>query len=190
MNIIEAYGRLAIVFVAILSIIYVPIAIKLNKKGKGIARQLSYLGLISSSFLIAFATILFVLITTIFTPFTFNLGQVLNFVPFEWLRSGDAITRLAGDVIPNVLMFIPLGFFIPVVFEKMRKIHKTTLVIFLTTFSIEVCQYFIGRSSDIDDIITNLLGGIIGYAVFKISMLVFENQKWWNKFIGNEKKFD
>jgi glycopeptide antibiotics resistance protein len=72
----------------------------------------------------------------------------------------------------------------------MRKIYKLAFVIFIITFSVEVCQFFIGRSSDIDDIITNLLGGIIGYIVFKLSMSVFENKNWWNKFIGNENNLD
>jgi hypothetical protein len=107
---IEAYGRLAIIFIVILAIIYLPISIKLKKKGKGLARQLSYLGLVCSSFLILFATILFVVITDLFTPFTFNLGQVLNFTPFDWLWTGDTLARLTGDVLPNVIMFIPLRF--------------------------------------------------------------------------------
>ena len=40
------------------------------------------------------------------------------------------------------------------------------LIVFLTTFGIEFLQYFMGRSADIDDVITNFLGGLIGYILF------------------------
>lgn len=53
------------------------------------------------------------------------------------------------------------------------------------TFSVEFFQYFIGRSSDIDDIITNVLGAIIGYAIFKVLNNLLKDKKWWNQFIGN-----
>ena len=51
------------------------------------------------------------------------------------------------------------------------------------TFSIELFQYFIGRSSDIDDIITNLLGGIIGFIVFKLLDRFLKKTTFWNKLI-------
>ena len=89
-------------------------------------------------------------------------------------------------MIPNIIIFIPLGIFIPIVFIKLRKVYKTALILFLVTFSIEFFQYFIGRLSDIDDIITNLLGGIIGYGIFKVFNYLFKDKEMWNKFIGKD----
>jgi len=90
------------------------------------------------------------------------------------------------EVVPNIMMFIPLGIFVPVVFEKTRKFYRTAFIAFLVTFSVEFFQYFIGRSSDIDDIIANLLGGIIGYGIFRIFNRLLTNKKWWNIFIGEQ----
>ena len=63
MHRIEAYIRLALIFIIIISILYLPISVILKKKGKSFIRQLSYIGLFCSIFLIIFATILFVPIT-------------------------------------------------------------------------------------------------------------------------------
>ena len=60
------------------------------------------------------------------------------------------------------------------------------LIIFLTTFGIEFFQYFIGRSADVDDVITNFLGGLIGYIVFYMFNKIFEKKKFWKKFIKAE----
>lgn len=175
MHRIEAYFRLAIIFIIIISILYLPILFKLKKKGISPIRQISYIGLGASIFLIIFATILFMPIT--FKPET----HILNLIPFNLQEIG--IEQFLIEKIPNIILFIPLGFFLPAVFKSNRKAYKTILIIFAITFEIEFFQYFIGRSSDIDDIITNLLGGIIGFIVFKLLNSFLEKTKFWNKFI-------
>lgn len=57
---------------------------------------------------------------------------------------------------------------------------------FFWSFCIEFSQYFIGASADIDDIILNLLGGILGYAVFAFLSLCFQRTSGWEKLLGNE----
>lgn len=175
MHRIEAYFRLAIIFIIIISILYLPILFKLKKKGISPIRQISYIGLGASIFLIIFATILFMPIT--FKPET----HILNLIPFNLQEIG--IEQFLIEKIPNIILFIPLGFFLPAVFKSNRKEYKTILIIFAITFGIEFFQYFIGRSSDIDDIITNLLGGIIGFIVFKLMNSLLGKTKFWNKFI-------
>ena len=178
MHRIEAYIRLALIFIAIISILYIPILLHLKKKGISVIRQLSYIGFICSLFLIIFATILFV-------PITFQPEEyILNIKPFQWLGSTDSYQQVLVEKIPNILLFIPLGFFIPIVLKNKRKLYQTALIAFGITFSVEFFQYFIGRSSDIDDIITNLLGAIIGYGIFKVSQKYLKHTKWWNTFIG------
>lgn len=83
------------------------------------------------------------------------------------------------------MLFIPLGLFIPIVLKNKRKVYKTAIITLGITFSVEFFQYFIGRSSDIDDIITNFLGAIIGYTIFKLLNNLLKQEKWWNEFIGN-----
>lgn len=179
MHRIEAYIRLALIFIVIISVLYLPILVYLKKKGKSVIRQLGYIGLICSIFLIIFATILFV-------PITFHPEEyILNIKPFNWIGNIDSFQQVLVEKVPNIMLFIPLGFFIPIVLKNKRKLYKTTLIAFGITFSVEFFQYFIGRSSDIDDIITNLLGAIIGYAIFKILNHFLEQKKWWKKLIGN-----
>ena len=60
MHRIEAYTRLAIIFIIIITILYLPILLILRKKRKNIIGQLGKLSLFCSIFLIIFATILFV----------------------------------------------------------------------------------------------------------------------------------
>lgn len=100
---------------------------------------IGYLGLFCSIFLIVFAIILFVPIT--FTPEKYNL----NLVPFNFTDFNQFVV----EKLPNIMLFIPLGFFIPVIFKSTRKFYKTVLILFAVTFSIEFFQYLIGRSSDI-----------------------------------------
>lgn len=176
---IEAYVRLALIFIVIISILYLPILVILKKKGKSVIRQLSYIGLICSIFLIIFATILFVPIT--FQPEAY----ILNIQPFNWIGGTDSFQQVVVEKVPNIMLFIPLGFFIPIVLKSKRKLYKTSLICFCVTFGVEFFQYFIGRSSDIDDIITNLLGAIIGYMIFKACNYFLEHKKWWNEFIMN-----
>lgn len=162
MHRIEAYVRLALIFIVLITVLYLPVLFILGKRGKNILRQIGFLGLFCSIFLIVFATILFTPIT--FHPETYSL----NMVPFAWIRNVDNYDQFIMEKVPNVLLFIPLGFFIPVVYKKMRYFYKTTLAAFSITFSIEFLQYFIGRSSDIDDIISNLTGAMIGYLFFRL----------------------
>lgn len=180
MHRIESYIRLALIFIIIIGILYLPILMILKKKGKSVMRQLGYIGLFTSLFLVIFATILF-------TPITFQPEKyILNLKPFNWLGTVGSFEQLVVEKVPNIMLFIPIGFFIPVVLRNKRKLYKTLAISFVITFGVECFQYFIGRSSDIDDIITNLTGAIIGYSLFKIAYYLFKEKNWWNKLIGKE----
>lgn len=179
MHRIEAYVRLAVIFIVLISLCYLPILFALKKKGKCVARQISYVGLFCAIFLIIFATILFV-------PITFHPEQhILNLRPFAWVGTIDSVWQFLVEKLPNVMLFIPLGFFVPAVFSSKRKLCQAAGIAFIMTFGVEFVQYFIGRSSDIDDIITNLMGAVIGYGVFRIFGQLFCRQSWWNRFLGN-----
>ena len=79
----------------------------------------------------------------------------------------------------NIAMFVPYGILLPIVSDKMERFLKTAWVVFATTLTIEVVQYFIGRSADIDDVIMNLLGGIIGYLLYCVMKRIFGEREWW-----------
>ncbi len=65
----------------------------------------------------------------------------------------------------NIIMFMPVGFFPALLWRKWRW-WKSLLLGFLSSVFIEFVQFFIGRSSDIDDVILNTAGALIGFWVF------------------------
>lgn len=78
-------------------------------------------------------------------------------------------------VVENILLFIPYGIVCPWYFEKLRGFFKNALAGFLTTVVIECLQLVTGRGVfQIDDILTNLLGSIIGWFLFR---LVFDTRR-------------
>ena len=86
--------------------------------------------------------------------------------------AADRSLKIA-QTIANIVMFIPLGFMLPTAFRGMRYFWKTALSLTLFSLAIETAQYFTGRSADIDDLMLNASGGILGYlAFFIISKLV------------------
>jgi len=174
MHRIEAYVTLSLLFLAGFIILYIPIFFVLRKRGISIARQISYVGLFWSVFLIVFATIFFQGVTSnLFNPdgATFRL----DLAPFTWTEGGWA--RMASEVIPNILMFIPFGFFLPLVWGRAKKWYATLGFTLLLSVCIEVTQFFIGRAADIDDVILNALGGIIGYGAYKIFTYLIKFKK-------------
>lgn len=86
-----------------------------------------------------------------------------NFIPFKEIGRYNIGSRLFyRNVIGNMAMFVPFGFFT----SYYVKIKKPLLAIFLVAFasiSIETTQLLIGRVFDIDDIILNNIGGLMGF---------------------------
>ena len=111
----------------------------------------------------------------LFLIYLICLFYVLTFEDVEWYTSNyipfKEITRyISGsklfikNVIGNIIMFAPFGFFIRYFFNiKDKKIMF--LIITLTSTGIELLQSDIGRVFDIDDIILNVLGGMIGFLI-------------------------
>ena len=90
-----------------------------------------------------------------------------NFIPFkEILRYSYTSKLFYKNVLGNVLLFIPFGYFVNNILKN-KKMTINILITFITSLSIELIQMNIGRSFDIDDIMLNLLGGIIGYYIYK-----------------------
>lgn len=63
----------------------------------------------------------------------------------------------------NILLFVPLGMILPLVWEKHRNKKRTLLFGFGTSLFIELLQIFTFRATDINDLITNTLGTFVGF---------------------------
>lgn len=105
-----------------------------------------------------------------------HLAERNNLIPFRTIIS----TFMTNDLlIPlkqiggNILLFVPLGFSVPLFFG-IKSNRRVIVIGFVVSLIIEcgqyICSYFIGytyRSSDIDDIIINTLGTVVGLVIFK-----------------------
>ena len=97
-----------------------------------------------------------------------------NFIPFrEILRYNMGSRLFFKNVIGNMVLFLPFGFFISL-YLKNEKPKLTLLLTLATSFSIELVQMIIGRVFDIDDIMLNLLGGYFGYLIYYFLKRVWE----------------
>lgn len=99
-----------------------------------------------------------------------------NFTPFkEILRYNFMSRSFFVNVIGNIAIFIPFGYLISDtinIFTKKKNYLLNLFVIFFISLSIEIVQTFIGRSFDVDDILLNIVGGLIGILIFKIIDLI------------------
>lgn len=89
-----------------------------------------------------------------------------NFIPFKEMFRYQFGSRLFfKNVIGNMIMFLPYGFFIGY-FLRLDKKRMVVILITITSLTIELTQLKIGRVFDIDDILLNVLGGFIGFNMY------------------------
>lgn len=95
----------------------------------------------------------------------------INLVPFKIiirdiksLINGDYLIFLI-NIVGNILLFIPIGILMPMLWKI--KDRYVILIGFLISLSIEITQLYLGRVTDIDDLILNTSGVIIGLLVYK-----------------------
>ena len=116
-------------------------------------------------FIVLFITYLLVLFRLVTGQDVSALNST-NFIPFrEILRYDVGTSNFNKQVIGNILLFIPFGYFVSG-YCKINKLGTISLVTFLSSLVIEVVQHFIGRSFDVDDIILNVVGGVIGFLIY------------------------
>ena len=97
-----------------------------------------------------------------------------NFVPFKELTRYRLGSNLFyKNVVGNILLFMPYGFFASY-YLKLDKKRIAFLLVFIVSLSIECVQLVIGRCFDVDDILLNLVGGILGYFIYRLLELISE----------------
>jgi glycopeptide antibiotics resistance protein len=90
----------------------------------------------------------------------------VNLIPFkEMFRYQIGSDMFLRNIIGNILLFVPYGFFSSYYLSN-KKIGTNVLLCLVATFCIETIQYYIGRVFDIDDIILNVIGGFIGCLIY------------------------
>ena len=95
-----------------------------------------------------------------------------NFIPFkEVTRYSIGSSLFYKNVVGNILLFMPYGFFASY-YLRLDKKRLAFLLILIVSLSIECVQLLIGRCFDVDDILLNLIGGMIGYFVYRLLDLI------------------
>ncbi|WP_445491304.1 VanZ family protein [Niallia sp. 03133] len=100
-----------------------------------------------------------------------NIMPFRNILQYIVDRDHYNLNIIIDNLLGNILIFVPLGFFLPLLFKKYKKFSKVCLSSILISFFLEFLQIalHIGQF-DIDDIILNTIGAVIGY--FAISILI------------------
>ena len=109
-------------------------------------------------------------------PFVFNHPYVpMNMVPFIDVSMGRG--DFFRQVVLNVIMTVPFGFLFPLTQNRSATFSKTLFFCFLMSLGIELLQPLISgsRTSDITDLITNMIGAMIGYGFY----VVFKPVVFW-----------
>lgn len=89
-----------------------------------------------------------------------------NFTPFkEIFRYDIGSHKFMRNVMGNIILFIPYGFLASYLLNN-KKFSVITILTVIASLTIETVQYYIGRVFDIDDIILNVIGGIVGFLIF------------------------
>ncbi len=92
-----------------------------------------------------------------------------NFIPFKEIFRYQIGSRLfIKNIVGNILLFLPYGYFASYYLNN-KKLWPTALLTIIVSFTIETVQLKIGRTFDVDDIILNTCGGIIGCFIYSLS---------------------
>lgn len=93
----------------------------------------------------------------------------VNWIPFVNLLDYDSKRDLLLNLIGNFALFIPTGIVTPLIYKHINTLKKVTLTGFLISLSIEIIQLpFAVRASDVDDLILNTAGCLVGYGIYAL----------------------
>lgn len=155
-----------VLFIAFLIIMYrIYILIKYNKK-------INFIKELPIFLFIIYILCLFQIVTI---KDTNNPGMNITFFQ-ELTRYEFGSNLFFHNIIGNIVMFLPFGFFISYIL-KFKRAFFPIIFSAITSTIIEFIQLSIGRTFDVDDIILNVIGGLIGYLIYKLLNLILKKFK-------------
>ena len=112
---------------------------------------------------------------TFWNSYNENTRLAINLVPFQIISEiSKAVSRGVWDyslyqALGNVAMFVPIGFLLPLLWRKFETFYVLALGCLSISLFIELVQLAIPvRATDIDDLILNTLGGVVGGLLYLI----------------------
>lgn len=100
----------------------------------------------------------------------------VSLLPFRTIliySSGGTASELLINIWGNIGMFLPIGFCVPLLWEKRETFRWALLCGFSVSFLIELLQLFSFRTTDVDDLILNTLGACLGWLAFALLNRLF-----------------
>lgn len=129
-------------------------------------------------FIIYLCAIYWILLLKLGVHFSYMRNRQANFIPF------NEHVILTGENILNVVIFIPLGVYAGILFERLSFGKKLFLFFFLSLL-VEGLQYIFRLGAfDVTDMITNTSGGVIGFIIAKSIEKAFNSNVKAQKFIN------
>lgn len=124
-----------------------------------------------------------ILVLKLGVHFSYMSSKSYNLIPFVEIFTDFAKLDKA-EIILNVLIFIPVGVYTALIFEK-RSLKGQLLLILFISSSIEVIQFIVQIGAfDSTDIVTNTVGGLLGIALLTLIQHYWRNreraQRWIN----------
>jgi glycopeptide antibiotics resistance protein len=105
-----------------------------------------------------------------------DLWVNINFIPFKsiiWYTTGFEhinLNTIIYNTLGNIIIFIPLGFFLIYLVKRIKSLGSVLLVSVAISLFIEVSQLVLRLGQgDVDDILLNTVGALIGYFLFKLT---------------------
>ncbi len=106
------------------------------------------------------------LLFQLLTKVEMNSSSGFNIIPFQEIFRYEIGSRLfIYNVFGNIMAFVLFGLIISS-YIKPKTIVPPLIISFLVSVTVEFVQLNIGRSFDVDDIILNVLGGLIGFLLY------------------------
>ena len=97
----------------------------------------------------------------------------VNLEPFKTI---NIYQTLGKQIMGNFVMLLPLGIYLPLMYRRLRKAYHffvVLLICFLVSVAIELLQLATSyRSTDIDDVILNTLGGAAGFLIYQLIRVI------------------
>jgi len=110
-------------------------------------------------------------------------SRYVNFIPFysimDYLFSSAEVVRRFSftNLVGNIAVFIPLGVYLPL-FKKNKNVSANLIIVFAVSLFAETVQWLFGiGAADIDDIILNCLGGLLGILLYKLFMFLSSERR-------------
>jgi glycopeptide antibiotics resistance protein len=114
-------------------------------------------------------------------PFSQKITQV-NIIPLvntiiPYVKGGPSTRIAMENLLGNIFAFCPLGLLLPLLFKRCDRLKVTFLISLGVSLIIEIVQliFYLG-TCDIDDLILNVLGSLLGYGVYRLFKSLYKRK--------------